>query len=312
MTISSSRGASRLRLYVPLALALLLLGGYTALWFQGARVMRGEIDRWIAAERAGGREVAHGTIRVRGYPGSLRGVVDAPRWAEPDAWSWQAETLLVIAQPTRPRTLLLAPRGPQRVVRNGRTWDVEAADLRLALSRDSVAVQAEDLITSSGTERVTVGELRANWTRNEDGSEVLGIAARDGAADFAGEPVIVPRLDAALAANPGRRLALEAMQGALGTKEVTAPAELAAEGRVELTDDGYLEGRADLRLRGGGELIAVLTQQGLIPPEHADLAAGLIRNAEAQGRAVELPLSFRNAQVLVGPIPVAAQPRIGF
>jgi hypothetical protein len=304
--------ANRLRLYIPLAIAAVLLLGWTLIWFQGAKLMRAEIDEWVAAERAAGRTVEHGPIAIRGYPGSLRAVVDAPRWAEPGQWSWAAEQLLIVAVPQNPDRLILAPRGEQTVSAFGDTYALRAADLRISLQEDSLAAETNGLSAEGDGVSLRLGAGRANLITNEDGSSTLGLSLKDAAFEDGEEAVFAPLFDAALSADSAGVLTIGAFQAALSPASDVKPALLAGEGRLSVAASGYPEGTVNMRLRNPGPLMAVMSEQGAIAPRQAENAEALLSAMGDEDSEIALPLVLENGKLRIGPIPVAELPRLAF
>ncbi|MBB4658587.1 DUF2125 domain-containing protein [Parvularcula dongshanensis] len=300
----------RVRLALILAVVVLLLGGYTVLWFHGARIMRAELDRWVATERAAGREVAHGDIRMRGYPAALRAVVDAPSWAEPGQWSWNAETLNVIAVPYDPRRLILAPFGEQAVVYDDVTYALRAEDMRFSLSRGAFGAQIAGLTAESGERTLALAVGKANWARNEDGTAVLGVSGQDALYRVPSGAVSLPFVNAALSENGGGELQVQAFNAAVSPDAATDPTLLAGEGEASLDDAGYPAGRMTLRLRNPEPLVTVMSEQGAIPSNQAPAVLSVLASMQEDGETA-LPLSMRDGRLRVGFVPLADLPKIG-
>lgn len=310
MTNSATRDEikrHRMRLIVPMAIALILLGGYTVFWFQGAKIMRAEIAAWIAEERAEGREVNHGPIRVRGFPGSLRAEVDAPRWAEPGEWAWGAETLYVITEPFNPRRLVLAPRGVQQVAYDGKSYAVRAEDLRVGLSEGAVAVDARGLTAEGEGAVLNLGGGRVNWSEAEGGALLLSVGQL--AYANGNDAYAVPQLNAALSGS-GDGLGLDAFEGALRIGAADRPVLLTGEGRVGIDDAGYPSGRMTVEMREAESLGPVLAEAGLIEPTQAGLIDMAVASLSGADGTASVPLAFRDGRLRVSGFAVADLPKI--
>ena len=300
----------RRRLYAIFGVVAVLLGGYTILWFRGAGIMRAEIDRWVASERAEGRSVEHGEVRMRGYPAALRAVVDAPAWAAPDEWSWTAETLNVIAVPFDPRRLILAPHGEQAVVYDDVTYALRASDMRFSLSQGTFGAEFANLTAESGERTLALAGGRANWARNEDGSAVLGLSGEDAVYRVPAGAVSLPFVEAALSENGQGALQVEAFRAAVGPDASTDPTVLAGEGEASLDEEGYPSGRMTLRLRNPEPLVTVMSEQGAIPENQAPAVLSVLQSMQEDGET-SLPLSMREGRLRVGFVPLADLPKIG-
>ena len=310
MTDPAPRHA-RWKLYVPVGIAVTLLLAYTLLWFQGARIMRAEIDAWTEREAAAGRIAQHGDVSVRGYPGSLRAVIDAPVWLDPDGGrAWRAETLLVIAQPVSPRTLLLVPRGAQEVAWGERTYDLSADDLRISLSQTDTALQAENLTASSKTETLTLGLGRANWTASAEG-EALLFELRDAVLMDAAGALDAAVFRGAMSAAPGRDLTLDGFDAALRTQDEDRPVRVAGEGALSLDRAGALDGQLTVTVADPAAVLGLLAARGLVEPNQANLATSVAPMFAGEDGAVTVPLTFQGGAMSAAGFPLATIPPLG-
>lgn len=299
----------RWRFLLVIAVAVALLGGYTVIWFQGAKIMRSEIAAWVDAERAAGRTVEHGAISVRGYPGSLRAEVDAPRWADADAWSWQAETLYVITEPLNPRRLLLTPRGEQTATVDEQTYTMRADDLRVSLTEDAVAVETAALTAEAGDAALSLGAARAAWNRNDDGSAALGLSLGQLTYRRGEDAYEVVRLNAALSEDADADLALNAFEGAVRAGEDATPVRLSGQGDVRLDDEGYPAGAMTVTVANTDALGPFLIETGVIDGSQQGLVDMAVTGfADTEGGA-SLPLTMRGGRLRVGPFAVADLPQ---
>ena len=301
----------RWRLYVPIGVALALLLAYTLLWLQGARIMRAEIAAWTAREAAAGRIAQHGDVSVRGYPGSLRAVIDAPVWLDPDGGrAWRAETLLVIAQPVSPRTLLLVPRGAQEVVWGERTYDVQAEDLRISLSQTATAVQAGKLTAASEAETLSLKLGRANWTVSEAG-EALLFELRDAVLTDAAGVLDAAVFRGALSAAPGQDLALDGFETALRTNGGDRPVRIAGNGALALDRTGALDGQLTVSVADPVAVLGVLAARGMVEPDQARLATSVAPMFAGEDGAVTVPLTFQGGAMSAAGFPLGTIPPLG-
>jgi hypothetical protein len=308
MTDAAPR-ASRLRLYLPIAVAVILLGGYTLLWLLGARTMRAEIAEWVAEERASGREVAYEAVRIRGFPGTLRAMIDEPYWSEPGEWAWGAETLLIVTLPYDPSRLILTPRGDQSLTYGGEAYVVTADDLRVSLSEGSLVAETRNLVADGAAGEVRLGGALLNWSVDEGGRQVAGLAAEDVTLTEGGNETRLPFLRIAATESMGE-LELGGFEAALAPEGDADPALIAGEGRVTLTPGTFPEGRFDLRLGNAQGLVDAAMRRGVLDGDRARGARSLLGSlADGEGE-VELPLVLSGGKLRIGFIPVADLPRL--
>ncbi|MHA7872551.1 MAG: DUF2125 domain-containing protein, partial [Hyphococcus sp.] len=124
-------------LYIPFAVAAVVVIAYYLLWRAGAAEMKTAVADWAEAQRAAGLEVSHGALKADGFPFFLRVHVAAPAIEAPGAWAWRGDRLSLDALPYDLNKLIFSPRGEQIVsVENYDEWRITAADLRASIARD--------------------------------------------------------------------------------------------------------------------------------------------------------------------------------
>lgn len=104
------------------ALLLGLIGlGWVTLWLSLANQFENRLEAWANERRAEGWLIAHGGIRLGGFPLRLSAHVTAPDLAGGlqagghHRWSWQADSVAVEIDLLHRDTLLLSPTGQHRV-----------------------------------------------------------------------------------------------------------------------------------------------------------------------------------------------------
>ncbi|MEO1137587.1 MAG: DUF2125 domain-containing protein, partial [Pseudomonadota bacterium] len=94
--------AAKLRrrwLYLPFAIAGVIMAGYFLLWRAGAAEMKKAVAAWVEDQRAAGLVVSHGDLEAEGFPFFLRLHIADPDIAAPGVWRWRTERLTLDALP---------------------------------------------------------------------------------------------------------------------------------------------------------------------------------------------------------------------
>jgi len=104
------------RIFIPVAILLVLTAVYYWVWQASAATVREEVTDWVAEERAQGRIAEYGGFRIKGFPYRMQVEMDNPRLGDPEAgWSWQAEKLTGFVLPYRLNHAVLVVEGDQRL-----------------------------------------------------------------------------------------------------------------------------------------------------------------------------------------------------
>ncbi|MGV6802282.1 MAG: DUF2125 domain-containing protein [bacterium] len=171
---SPVKPANRWWLYGPLLAGGVIVIAYAILWNYGAGIMRQELDKWVADQRAAGLTVEHKKIKVQGFPFVLRGRIDAPQMSDPTmGWHWQAERLYVDTLPYNPTRLILSPIGKQtlhiKTEHATEIWDLDSKIIRASLAENDIAFELHELLatpvlhnSAKQLDKVTIDEIRLN------------------------------------------------------------------------------------------------------------------------------------------------------
>ncbi len=134
------RGPVRLKrrwLYLPFAVAAVIVTAYYGLWRAGAAEMEKAIAAWAREQRAAGVAVEYAALRRDGFPFFLRIHIDEPSVTSPSGYRWRGERLSLDALPYEMNKVIAWPLGEQTVtLPNAEEWRVSAGDLRVSLATD--------------------------------------------------------------------------------------------------------------------------------------------------------------------------------
>lgn len=323
--------ASRRWLYIPFAVAALILFGYFLLWRAGAQQMKEATLDWIGEQRAAGMDISHGAIRAGGFPFFLRVFIDAPDIASPQGWRWRSDALVMDALPYDLNRLIFSPLGEQYLYtdRFG-DWTMTVEDLRASIANDR---------DRQWVFAMTVGE--ASSIRAEDGARThlqslvfdfapapgdpttltLNLAADGFEATLDDETVTVASFKTSLMATETQALAgpdpagaWRAAGGALvvaGFYADIEKTEVALSGALYLDRQHYPEGALNTELKNPAGLARLLRKAGALTPQEADAAAaGLTLAAVASGGKISAPIEFKNGAAQIAGVKIADLPQV--
>jgi hypothetical protein len=311
------------------ALAAAGLAGYWQWW-------RGQIETgvlaWAEVQRARGYEVAFEGPGVAGFPLYLDTRLARPVLGSPGGWRWEGPALAGRMRLWDPRRLDVAFPGLHRLTRVG----AAEADGTLVLRADGRLDALEALLYGLDLTAPEIGPAQAARlslsltpgypegpaapVHFDISGEALDLAlptaARAALEPHAERLSLIGRLEGAFPdAEP--RLALALWREAGGAFQIErleatwAPLDLEATGRLSLDEQLRPLGDLQTRIAGLPRYLDRLAARGLMEPKQAlaikAAVLALSREEDGEGRAVvELPLSFRQGFLFLGPLRLTA------
>ncbi|MCJ8144355.1 DUF2125 domain-containing protein [Ancylobacter sp. A5.8] len=326
------------------ALALVAAGlAWTGAWYYAAGRAEREIDNWIVAEGARGRDWSCGNRTIGGYPFRFELSCDGPSVVlqGPTQWTWKAARVHAVAQVWNPRHIIAEFTGPATLseAATGRTitagWtllQVSGAGTGQRLERFSLA--ANDYTLAEGGATILSArhlELHLRQHPGEAANGALDIAmevddatgmALMGGAPAAGAQPAAP-VDALLQATitgvpelailpvEARLLKWQANGGRVKIDQARISAGggmMAAMGELGLDPQRRLDGMVTVSVVEAGKLLPVLASAGLMPDFLTALApvlgaAGMPTQVDG-ANASAFPFVFRNGRVALGILPL--------
>ncbi len=318
--------ASRRWLYIPFAIAGVILVGYYALWRAGAHELKKAVAVWVEDQRALGLEVFHGDIQTDGFPFFLRAHVATPTISSPNAWRWQGETLAIDTLPYELNRLIFSPGGEQLVSADGLgEWRGSADDLRLSIANDKergwvlamTVGQATGVRTDDGAS-YSLGALVLDLAPapNDPTTLTVNLAASDMTLDIAGETYSAARLQTALALSKTHMLSgsapAQSWRNADGELKIghffaeIEAAAITAAGDIRLDQDLYPEGALKAEIEKPAGLAMLLQKTGALTSKEAEAAAaGLSLMAITSGGKISAPIKLENGAAQIAGIKIA-------
>lgn len=105
-----------MRMFIPTAVLIVLLGAYWWFWQQAADEVREEVTEWVQNERSEGRIADYTSMRISGFPYRLQVAITDPRLGDPAlGWSWEAEKMTGFVLPYRLNHIVIVAEGAEQL-----------------------------------------------------------------------------------------------------------------------------------------------------------------------------------------------------
>jgi len=334
----------RARIFVAIALVLVLLGGYTAYWFYVAAQLDKGVDDWVAFQRQRGLTVEFERTRIDGFPLAFRTTFRQPHLAGAIAgqsFDWRGPDVEGRVSPIDLHAMTFSGPGHHAIDLGAGPATVDAKDLTARLGLDNLgqvsalAVQFADLkatLPDGKAVAAASGDASLNVAPppKADSDPLLQFAASakdlklpEGTilltADPLGEARIAGTVKGPMPMAPLRQ-ALASWRDAGGTVEVTdfalAQATLALSGSATVALDENLQPivAANLKARGLAATIDLLASQRRIYPEDALKMKLFVKGAERDTpggyKEVATGLTIQGGYLAWGPFKLARVPPI--
>lgn len=326
-----------MRLLQVLVLALATLwGGY---WFIGSRALERAASGWFQAQGGNGLVAGMESLSVAGFPSRFDLTVNEISLADPaTGLAWTAPFVQVLSLSYKPWHVIVAFAPEQQLatpfevltLASGKLQASVVATPRTALPLDRTRLIGDDLRLASSlgwsigvkTLRLASRRLSAEGDRHEIGVEALEIAPD--AIFLAGIPSLPAtieqaRLDADLTFSaPLDRFAGDARPGLTGIDVkslslIWGPLSVGGSGQLAADSNGFAEGRITLNLKNWRQMVPVGVALGWFTPEVAPTWENMLDMLARQSgdpENLDLPLTFRNGRMSVGPLPMGPAPRL--
>lgn len=299
-------------LYLPFAIAGVVLAGYFFLWRAGAAEMKKAIGEWADDQRAAGLEVSHGALKAEGFPFFLRVHVETPQIAAPGEWRWRTDRLTLDALPYDLNRLVFSVRGEQQASLAGHgDWRVNAEDFRFSIANDK---------TRGWVFAMTVGDARAMRDADQANAAIehlvfdlapspedpamlvlsfaasnVNAAAMQGAFHMDGVQTVIAATqtqalsDAELWRQAGGELIVNGFNAQLGE------GKLSVAGTLSLDDAHRPEGALRTEIVAPAPFVKALASLGVLTEDDAEkAAAALTLAAIANGGKITAPIEIRD------------------
>jgi hypothetical protein len=334
------RKLSRLGLYAPFALALVLVAAWTAAWLWARGEARARMDAAVADLRRAGYEVSWKERGLGGYPYRLNVTLTEARVREPSGWALEAPKLEAQAYLHAPtQWVVAAPQGAVFVRPLGGPVRVTGRMIRASLSHPddtppSVSFQGLDLAFQPlaggqpfGLE--SAGKVEFHLRKGPDDQGGVFVTVENGRARLtgllgriAGERPIAIGWNATLSKmgafrGPDWPSAVRNWVDAGGKMTVRQAGVTAGEavlssnsGTLFVGADGRLRGVLDVTPRQAPRALDAMGQTGVIAPDRAEAAAAVAAAREGTGDTARATINFEAGQTTLGPVAVGPAPLV--
>lgn len=327
-----------------LLIVLLLLAGWTGVWFFGANRIEDEVANAFAAQERSGHRVSHSGIEVEGYPYRFDLRVEEPALASRNGRvAWSAPDLRVFALAYRPNHLIVHWPAEQRLTIDGVAHDIRSTGMeasaivglatQMPLERTAFAAADMSVVGENGWS-LDIGEAHLATRTAEDGTPdahdvvlTLSRLAPQGALqqrlDPAGRmPDLIEELKLegrATFDRPIDRQTLEGQTPRLMALKLSntgfgwGGADIRLAGDLSFDSAGLGNGTLTVSVSGWRQVLDLAISAGVVPDNRRatlERALELVEKANLSARSLQIPLAVRQGTISLGPIPVAALPPI--
>ena len=312
-------------------------------WFVGSNALETATKAWLQDRQEHGWVAEYSSLEVNGFPSRFDTTVTDFNLADPQyGWAWQAPEFHILSLSYKPNHFIATWPTSQVVSTPRKKYTITNDDMRaslvfepnttLALDRSTLTLENLTIRTSADEASSIKSAVLA--TRQSETSKFAHDIAFDGKgftpskalkaqidptsmlpADF--ETVVIKttvHFDA-----PWDRIAVEAVKPNLTQLDITTfdakwgEVQIQATGSVVVDVNGYPTGKISIRAKNWREMIKLAVTSGALDASIAqslESGLGLIAMLSGNNETLDVPLSFANRVMSIGPIPIGPAPRL--
>ena len=323
---------SRRWLYIPWAIAAVLLLLYYGVWRYAANEMKTAVIDWAQEQESQGVGVTYERIKASGFPFLLRVQIEQLSVDKPGEWRWRGEAISLHAVPTNFNRIVMAPEGQQVGAYAGiGEWALSGEDMRGSIAKDKAlgwkaAVTLNNVSARRNEDNALVNLQNLVLDLAPNASETTRIELNAAARGFvfAGseQEVALSQIQTIGAITQSHTLEGEngvenwrRSGGVVFVDQLSAnfdaETSIAINGRVFIDTQKYPAGNLTAKIVNPGEITRALADLNVIKGREVEAAAtGLTFMAAATGGKVTLPIKLKNGQATLGGIPVGTLSKI--
>lgn len=312
-------------------------------WFIGSTAHETAAKSWLGDRQGAGWVVDYDTLSVQGFPNRFDTRITQFNIADPKAgWAWDAPDFMINSLSYKPNHFIAVWPQTQTVSTLHNTYQVKSTKMRsslvfepntsLALDRATMTLN-DIIITDKNNEVSKIGSAVLATRQDPDQAFAHDIAfnAKDmelaqGLKKWLDPDANLPtafetfnlettaQFDAAW-----DRVAIETQKPNLTRLDVDVFAakwgamELQGKGSVTVDAAGYPNGKLSIRAKNWRDMIALAVQSGALDASIArsvETGLSLLAMLSGNKETLDIPLSFSNRVMLLGPVPIGAAPRL--
>lgn len=323
--------------------AVLVAVLWTLYWFAAGYGIRSGLTEWFNTQRDAGWQADYADLSTSGYPVNIRTIFDQPALADPATGvAWQAEKLILSSPAWWPGHVTLTfPDTPQRLSYFDQTLilttNAARADLRLKpgtnLELQELSLHAGPWILQRDQDTLLGGaDLIVSALQNETPSqyrfEISANAFQPGDIPRktmrlpASWPVTFDALDLDMTVTFERAWDRRAIEDArpqprsisIKVLEIKwGDLRLFAAGKVTLDASGVPTGTIAVKADNWRDILNLAEQSGRLPSEirnTAENVLSMLAGLNGNSQTLDVDLTLRDGFIALGPLPIAAAPRI--
>lgn len=327
-----------------LVLILVVAGAWAGYWVVGSAGVTTAFERWFEARRAEGWVAEYSALDTRGFPNRFDTTFEDVTLADPGTGLvWDAPIFQILALSYRPNHVIAVWPDTQRLATPRQKFDIASEDMRASLvtrpaprlpldrlTLTATALSVQDIADSQPTraddltlaaERLTGAEAGYRFGLNAVGlSPALDWRARLDPGGTLPDRFDTFRADVTVSfdkpwdlsaiedARPQpRKIELRLAEASWGRLELQAAGDLIVD------DAGWPTGEIVIKARNWREILGLAVASGALPQGLADTledGLGLIAGMAGNPRTLDIPLTFRNERIRLGPVPIGPAPRL--
>lgn len=322
-----------------LLIATTLMALWSGYWFVGKTTVERSVQAFLQGAEAQGLRIRQDGYGIAGFPNRFDLTVMAPDvFAPQSGWGWMAPFVQVFSLSYTPWHVIAAFAPDQSIVTPTQTIALQSGKLQASLVVTPGTALALDRTTVIGDGLKATSTL--GWTLAADqvrfatrldpsrtdthqiGLEIIDLIpdpALSARVPDLPATIATVRLDTLLSfSGPIDRFAgqTQPQVTAVSIREILlawGDLSVFAEGDLDIVN-AYPQGRISIRVTGWRNLVAVATGLGLLNPDVAPTAMGMLEALAASSgdpEVLELPLVFDAGRMSLGPLPLGPAPRLG-
>ena len=309
-----------------------LWGGY---WFVGSTALERATAQWFADQPAQGREASYSSLAVDGFPSRFDMTITDVHLADPaSGFGWDAPFVQILTLSYTPWHVIAALPNSQTMRSPAGDITVQSAKLQASvvvipgpgLALDHITLVGSTLAADGPGWSLGAAEMRLASRRDPSrddahqiGVEVLGLTPDPALITALGQMSPLPRnvdrlhLDAtATLTAPLDRYTTSVHTTEIVVKEalmVWGDLTLNASGTLVAGTDGRATGRIVVTAENWRLLIPVMVAAGVVDAGVAPTVENMMAALAKPGAtALELPITFANGRISLGPLPIGIAP----
>lgn len=317
--------------------------GWFGYWFVGSSAQETAMKSWLENQQSNGWVANYSELEVQGFPNRFDTNVTDLEIADPNyGWSWSAPQFQVSSLSYKPNHFIAVWPQDQVISTPYRKFSVSSSDMRgslvfhpntsLALDRATLTIKelsvktSEDQKSTVGSAVLAVREKPELKNTYDIALDAVDFVPSNKMKNWLDPKSLLPasfdsmKLDTTMMFDKAwDKEAVENIKPDLMRLDITTfnakwgKLQLDAKGSVDVDTLGYPSGKISLRAKNWKDMIALAVTNGAIEPGMAktlETGLGLVAMLSGNKETLDIPLSFSNRIMSLGPIPIGKAPRL--